>query len=57
MPVLGMEMRACAGDVGNQPLAVGDRHHPIVRALPDMDLAGDRPEVEAPWDRERQVVV
>ena len=50
VPVLGMEMGTRARQVPRQPLAVRRRDHSIVGALPDVHLAGDRSEVEPPWD-------
>src|SRR5262245_58788535 len=44
-------------DVLDQPVAVGQRHHPIVGTLPDRDRHPDRRQVDAPRDDFGEVVV
>ncbi len=46
-----------ARDVRGQPLAVRERHHAVLRALPDGDGHADPGKVEAPRVHERDVVV
>ena len=55
--VLVVQVHGRARHVRREPLAVGERHHQVLRALPDTDGHGDVGEVEAPRPDEREVVV
>jgi hypothetical protein len=50
-------MHARAGHVRGEPLAVRERNHAVVGALPDRDRHVDRAQLEPPGLDEREVVV
>ena len=47
--VVVVEVRARVRQVAREPLPMGERDHPIMGALPDVDPAADLGQVEPPW--------
>ena len=57
MAVLGVELRASAREGGGQRPGVPDRHEAVALAVPEMDLAQDLAQVEAPCRAAGDVVL
>ncbi len=57
VPGAGFQVDTGTGNAGGEPLAVRERDHVVLVALPDRDPAGQRVQAEPPVRGEREVVV